>query len=1389
MISSCPTVGSREFHPLVRQWFEQRFGNATEAQLRGWPEIASGRDVLIAAPTGSGKTLAAFLWCLDRLFRACEAGELGGRTEVIYISPLKALGSDIAKNLRQPLAEISALFEARGSPRPDIRVFVRSGDTPSRDRTRMLKIPPHILITTPESLFILLTADKSRRLLRHVKTVIVDEIHAVADSKRGSHLALSLERLDELAQGAKPARLGLSATQRPIEVVGRLLVGNGRPLPKIIDTGWARALDLAIETPEDALGAVTSTEMWTQVCDRIAGWVQEHTTTLIFANTRRLVERLSHQLAERLGPEKVAAHHGSLAHKSRLRAEQGLKQAEIPCVVATASLELGIDVGSVDLVVQIGSPRRIATLLQRVGRSGHSIGKTPKGRLLAMTRDQLVECTSLLQAVQQGRLDCLWQPRQPMDVLAQQIVAACAAEDQVEDELFAWVRRAAPYGALERSQFDELLRVLSEPTLTARGRSRVHLHRDGVRGRVMATRGARLAAITSGGSIPDKGDYRVIAQPEGLFIGTVDEDFAVESMVGDIFQLGNTSWRVRKVSVGTIDVADAEGAPPTIPFWRGEAPARSVELSAEVAGLRSQVERGLLAAEAQGLPPEAAVALVARSEVPPGLVPDDALQLVRYLAASRAILGCLPTTRTLIAERFFDDAGGMQLVIHAPLGGRINKAWGLALRKRFCRSFNFELQATATDDGLLLSLGAQHSFPLESVFGFLSAQTVRKVLEQAVLGAPVFGTRWRWTATRALMLLRRRNGKKVPPQLLRMKSDDLLAAVFPQAQACHETIVGDIEIPEHPLVQETMRDCVEDFMDVDALEELLRQMAAGDLQLLAVDSVEPSPLCHELLNANPYAYLDDAPLEERRSRQVQTRRGLDLHPAAVIDGQAISQVETELRRVPRNAEELHLLLLNRVLLPTDDSPSVAAWFAQLLQQGRALVARYRFDGLPRSAWLARERAPLVQAALEDVRFEPPVELGPLPERDEACQKLLFSLLEVLGPRSIDALASTLGLSADWVRRGLLGLESQGTVLRGDYRGRGEEWVDRRNLARIHRLTLRGLREQVRPVSPLQFCAFLSHWQHAAPGKRLRAAEGLAEIIEQLQGLEVDVRSWESDVFGARCEGYRPEWLDALCYSGEILWGRKSVRDGVSQRRPLKVAFFFRDELGQLLEPAPEQAPVLSAAALAVQSFLADNGPSFQSAIVSGCGRLAGEVEDALFELAWAGLVSADGFAALRRLLGSSRLQRKLRARPVPGRGLRRPSLRGGRLPTGGRWSLLRQGIAIEPSADACARQLLIRYGVVFRDVLSVETGLPRWRDLRYALQRLESSGQIRGGRFVTGFAGEQFALPEAAAALRAWRRGAAQRQPIPELSPRDPLRLVQKHLLAAGLAPEKAAGG
>jgi ATP-dependent Lhr-like helicase len=1381
-------------HPIVRDWFVRRLGTPTEPQEQGWPHILAGKTTLISAPTGSGKTLAAFLACIDRLVRKALTGDLTDRLEVLYISPLKALGNDIQKNLELPLGEIMQLAADRGYLMPEIRTAVRTGDTLMHERRKMLERPPHILVTTPESLYILLTAGKSREILKSVETVIVDEIHAVADDKRGSHLALSLERLEALADHP-PVRIGLSATQRPIELIAHFLTGNGRPDPVIVQIGHQRTLDLAVEVPASELGPVASHEMWDEIYNRLAELVRQHRSTLIFVNTRRLAERVAHHLEERLGKDAVATHHGSLSRKLRLAAENKLKAGEIQALVATASLELGIDIGAVDLVCQIGSTRSIATALQRIGRAGHWRGAIPKGRIFAATRDELLECAALVRAIRQGDLDRIAIPDAPQDILAQQIVAMCSAEDWQEDDLFARIRRAYPYRDLERAQFDTILEMLSEGIAARRGRYGTYLHRDRVNGRVRGRRGSRLAAITSGGAIPDNSLYTVVAEPEGTVVGTVDEDFAVESLRGDIMLLGNTSWRIRRVHMGRVLVEDAHGAAPTVPFWRGEAPARTAELSEQVADLRTQIDERTRdvppGAQVKNLP--AAQVALAWLKAECGLDDAGAEQAVEYLVAGRAVLGAVPTRTTIVAERFFDESGGMQLLIHAPFGGRINKAWGLALRKRFCRSFNLELQAAATDDGLNISLAEQHSFPLADVFRFLHPASVGQVLEQAVLASPIFTARWRWDATRALMLLRFQGGKKVAPPIQRMRADDLLAAVFPDAAACPENLEGELKVPDHPLVREVMKDALTEAMDIDGLKQVLAKILDGGIRCVAVDTPVPSQFSHEILNANPFAYLDDAPLEERRARAVEMRRVLPeaiLSEVGRLDPAAIAEVRDEGRLDVRDADELHdglqtLIALpqprdgdSRIFnLPADEAAVWQAFFEQLVSQGRATRAASQ-DHIH---WVAAEKAKTFSAIFPGARFETPVAEveQSAPSRDDALFALVTGWMRHSGPVRASQLSDLLGIPANEIEKSLFRLEANGSVLRGQFTDPAShetEWCDRRLLARIHRLTLGRLRNEIQPVTAAQFMRWLLRWQHVAPSTQLLGERGTLEALRQLQGYEAPANAWERQILAHRVANYDPNVLDQLCLTGAVGWGRLSShpallddsREGTRRVVPTSVApitFFVREDSDWMIprrsESGAEDAKGLSPGAAEVLQFLKQRGASFFPDVVRGTKKLKSEVESALWELVAGGIITADGFDNLRALIDPKRRSGQGHGRST------RPRH------SAGRWSLLYPTEAEDRTAvlEATCRMLLNRYGVVFREVLTRESILPRWREVLMALRRLEDRGEIRGGRFVSGFLGEQFALPLAVESLRATRDQQSTGETI-AISAADPLNLV-----------------
>ncbi len=1364
------------FHIAVRTWFERTFQAPTAAQERGWAEILAGRDTLIAAPTGSGKTLAAFLASIDALVHRAEAGDLREGIAVVYVSPLKALGADVEKNLAVPLAGIRAAAEDLGLAPAAIRVALRTGDTTPRARAALLRNAPHVLITTPESLYLMLTAERPRALLRGARTVIVDEIHALMRDKRGSHLALSLARLDALAE-RRLQRIGLSATIAPIEDAAGFLAGTGRPCA-IVDVGHRRDLDLTIELPGTDLQAVPSQEQWGEIYDRIAALVREHRTTLVFVNTRRMAERVAQHLGERLGEASVGAHHGSLAKERRLGLEHRLKAGEMRALVATASLELGIDVGSVDLVCQVGSPRAITTLLQRIGRSGHALGRTARGRLFATSRDELVECAALVRAVAAGRLDCVEPPCAPLDVLAQHVVAECSAREWREDALFDMVREAAPYRSLARSAFDDVVGSLAEGIAPRLGRRGALLHRDRVAATIRGRRASRLVALTNGGAIPEVADYRVVLDPDETLVGSVNEDWAIESMAGDVFVLGSHSWRIRRVESrsGVVRVVDAQGQSPNVPFWLGEAPPRTWALSEEVSRLRADI-----ASKMDGGRPALSSWISASCAVDVA----GANQLVDYLGAQRDALGLVPTMDDVVFERFFDEAGGMQLVVHAPFGGRVNRAFGLALRKRFCASFDFELQAAATDDAIVLSMGAAQSFPLRDAFEFVRAESLEHTLEQAVLVAPMFATRWRWNASRALAVLRRDNGKKVPPFLQRMRADDLLAAVFPAQVACQENATGPLSIPDHPLVRQTIRDCLFEAMDARRLEGILRRMKNGEIRLHARDTTEPSPFSHEVLNAKPYAYLDDAPLEERRARALSLRRTLPEHQRdlGALDASAIARVIAQAWPAPRDADELHDALLGLVAAPPD--AAWRTWLEDLARAGRAAVVTTSAGRLA----FAVEHARAIEALFPGAKPAPNIAAaahhgGPPLSRDEAVLAIVRGHAEVVGPFTPTVLADRLGLDPLEIACAVAQLEALGLVLRGRFTpgADAEQACDRRLLARIHRATMDGLRRQIEPVSAQDLMVYLFERHHLTARSRVGGRAALRDAIRMLQGFEVAAVSWERDVLAPRVAGYRAQWLDELCFAGEIAWARLSSRrstsgamGSTSRVTPLTLA--LRRDTGWLLEAVrgetfPEgPASDTSRAAL---DALRTRGALFFDDLTTDANLPAPLLTDALWDLVGRGLVTSDGFQPLRDLMASGRMARR-RARTAQGRwslvaegrrGLAPPPDHEHRAPT-----------AVDELADRVAGQLLARYGVVFREVISRESFAVPWREVLRALRRREARGLLRGGRFVAGFVGEQYAEPQAVDALRAARRERRERgergeRGIVRIRACDPLNLV-----------------
>ncbi len=1460
-------LSPQRFHPAVAAWLNDAFAGATPTQVQAWAAVADGGDVLVAAPTGSGKTLAAFLSALDELVVRGQRAALPDAVQVLYVSPLKALSNDIEKNLQAPLHGIrDRLFEL-GLPDVDIRTAVRTGDTSASARALMRKLPPHVLVTTPESLYILLTSESGRHMLADVRTVIVDELHALAGSKRGAHLMLSLERLTALC-GRRPNRVGLSATVNPVDEVARYLAGtrdsqngtrdpgpgtqgkadeargaasemsalsvasdnhcsdggsreeadearsaaldplalpvaSGYVVPNpgsraitpesrectIVDTGHQRRRDLALEVPRSPLDAVMANEVWSEIYDRLAELVKEHRTTLIFVNQRRLAERVARHLSERIGEEHVTAHHGSLAKEHRLRAEQRLKAGQLKALVATSSLELGIDIGDVDLVCQLGSPRWIAAFLQRVGRAGHAVDAVSKGRLFPLSLDDLVECTAMLDAIGHGELDRIRDAGAPLDVLAQQIVAEVSGGEWGEDELYALVRRAQPYRNLPRPVFDEIVTMLANGYVTRRGRSGAYLHHDTVNRRLRPRRGARLTAVTNAGVIPDQFDSDVVLLPEGHRIGTLNEDFAFESIPGDIFQLGNTAYRIAKIETGKVYVEDANGQPPTLPFWLGEALGRSDELSQAVSRLVQRVDQRLPVIDPAAPPTPDELAAVLDDEPTLATLPLAArAQLVHYLATAKAALGVLPTLDTLVFERFFDEVGDSHLVIHSPYGSRINKAWGLALRKRFCRQFNFELQASALEDSIVLSLGPTHSFPLEEVSRYLHPETAREVLVQALLDAPMFPTRWRWCASIALAVRRNNAGKRLPPQFQRSDAEDLLTVVFPDQVACAENLTGERGIPEHPLVAQTLRDCLHDTMDVDGFLALIARIRAGAVNVVCRDLTAPSPLSNAIINARPYAFLDDGEAEERRTRSVATQRLTDIASASGLacpDPAAIARVREEIWPLVRDTDELHDALVVHGFLTAAELDRLGLGLLDTLRDQRRATSVAIAGGV---CAVAAERWPDFAAALPSLVPPAGWPTGERGDVDTALRELLRGRLELLGPIAEAALASPLGIEPARVRQALLALEGEGSVIRGHFEGDDEDrnsdddhqqqWCERRLLARIHRYSREQRHARVQAVPPARFMTTLVHWHGMADAEAGPAREGdaaLLAVIQQLEGWVAPAVSWERDLLPQRLRGYLPGMLDSLCASGRVLWWRPPPAAVARRGGPLRstpITLIERAHLVHWRNMIQSEAgasaaiePVLDGRAARVRDALRSGGAVFLDDLEHDTGLLRTELETALGELVSCGLVACDTFAGLRALIAPASQRKR----------------QGGRVlltdvEHAGRWSLLRPlrrgaetdtGSLAEPAVEHVARVLLRRYGVVFRAVLAREQNLPSWRELHYVYRRMEARGEIRGGRFVSGFSGEQFALSDAAAGLRRPARGG-----LVAFSAADPLNLV-----------------
>lgn len=1363
--------GLRQFHPALETWFLKTLGEPTQIQKRAWDVLARREHALLSAPTGSGKTLAGFLSVINDLLLSGLEGSLSRESRVLYISPLKALSHDVEKNLQVPLEGLRAELASSGLPDPGITVMVRTGDTSSSERSKMFREKPHIIVTTPESLYILLTSESGRTLLSSIDTVIVDEIHALVANRRGAHLALSLERLQRIVP-KKLHRIGLSATVKPLERVASFLSPDESEYVHILDEGHKRKTDIRMLLPDAPLDSVMSQDGWADVTAKLIQEMEGRRTSLIFVNNRRLCERLARQLSELIGQEKVAAHHGSLSHPQRKKAEQALKDGSLKVMVATSSLELGIDIGSIDLVVQIASPRSIHGFLQRIGRSEHHKEGTSRAVLVPLTRDDLIESAALLRAVKKGALEETDLPEAPLDVLAQQIVAETAAGEISADELFETLRRSRPYRSLSRERFEQILEMLVEGYAMRFGRRSRYLFYDKSRGMLAPRRGARLMALLNGGAIPENFEYEVILEGEGTFLGSVHEDFAIESIAGDVFQLGNQFWRITRISTGKVLVQHAPHSTPTMPFWIAEAPGRTNELSAAVSDLRADLEERLssgLEGFAEFLEDEAGISGAAAS------------QIYEYLAEARRVLGVLPTHRRIVIERFFDEAGDSHIVVHSPFGTRINRAWGLALRKRFCRKFNFELQAAATDDAILFSLSKTHSFALAEVFSYIKVEAARGLLEQAVLVSPMFEIRWRWNASRSLAILRQYGSRRTPPQIQKTQAQDLVALVFPDQIACAENLAGEREIPDHPLVDQTMRDCLTEAMDLDGWTTVLQKLDTGEILTTAVDSPAPSVLAHEIVNARPYAFLDDAPLEERRSRAVRT----DMRPiedeSDLPDPALIAKLRAEAVMVPRDSHELYDLLTTFGVLDVEELGRFDPEnFAQVLlaeDRARRMEIHGRefvipADRFQEAAVLFPEFLRASRAAPENANPPDPHEGARIFER--ALDLILRGHLELCGPMSGAKLAGRTGLAVDAVEHALIRYEVEGWLFRIGKNEEGTIWCERTFYQRLQHARRSYARE--READPLQFLEFLARWQHLTPDTRLGGETALEAALFRLEGSAMSVEAWHA-ALSVRVENYKPAMLDRILLTGNWLWW-KPVRTSDPARktvtRNVPVMLISRESIGLL--PAPSAEP-LSHYADTVQKFLRENGASFLPEIREDVNLLPDHTIMGLKELIARGLVGSDSLAGLLSLF---RERKTSRFRRLP---VQAPP---------GRWFLLRRGRELDgETLDlTLARLFLRRTGFVFRYLSDREFLTRPWTGMVRALRRLEMQGEIRGGRFIRQVWGEQFALPSALtgfgspAGSNADEREASLKDILSRLPSADPFAAV--HNLISGVSTAKS---
>ncbi len=1384
------------FHPIVRKWFSDSFGKPSAPQREGWPAIATRAHTLILAPTGTGKTLAAFLWELNELITRGTKEALPNAVQLLYISPLKALNNDIQRNLDRPLAELRDRFAEAGKEFPEIRVGVRTGDTPASARARMLRKAPHILITTPESLNIMLTTLKGRGMFSGVRAVIVDEIHAMAGTKRGAHLALTLERLEALVESS-PQRIGLSATQRPLEEVARFLGGcesggDGSPSFRpvtIVDCGMTKELEIRVESPVADLGNVGGS-IWPAVAPLVLNHIKASRTTLVFVNNRAQAEKIAARV-NKLAEEEIALpYHGSLARERRFALEERLKAGSLRALITTSSLELGIDIGSVDLVIQLQSPKRVASALQRIGRAGHTIGVPSRGILVPTFRDDAVEIAAIVAAMRAGDVEPTHVVQNALDVLAQVVVAAVSVDDWSSEELFRVVRRAYPYHQLTRSAFDEVLAMLSgkyPSDIAAELEPRITW--DRVNDRLIGTRAARMTAVISGGTIPDRGLYTVNL-PDRTRLGELDEEFVHESRMGDVFQLGSSTWRIAAIEHDRVVVIPAPGTPARMPFWHGEYMARSLMLSHRVGALRRELAES---------PDERRLA----AEY--GCDAATANSLVKYIAAQRAATGTVPDDRNIVLEQFRDETGAVRIVIHAAFGGRINAPWGMALAQRVRAVLNdTDLQVQTTDDGIMLRLpDLGMSAPVQSLLGLTGAEAEQLVMEE-VGSTSLFGARFRMNAARALLLPRGNPRRRMPLWLQRLKSLDLLQVVS--------------QFPSFPILVETYREVLQDAFDMDGLKEVLAEIGSGAIRIHSVHTDVPSPFAASLQFGfvMDWLYGDDTPRAEQRAALLSIDRSLldevmGGEGSDDITREAIEQTLAERRgtaagRRARTGDELAHLLdragdLNadeiRIRIASEDEGVRGEPLAALLASGRVIAIHLGSEGAKEWRFILTETYPRYLAAFGEAqlaRVRGGVEIS---EADAAAmvpdvlrhgalnpsvarREVLARFLTQSGPITVAEIEDRYGWPGEWIESRLAEWERTGKLMRGKFRREVSdlEWCSRRVVEIGRRRALAALRKQIEAVELPKFAAFMQRWQHLDERDRLDGATGTETAIRQLYGIARPPLSWDRDYLRTRVRGYEPAALSQFSAGGEPVWVGEGNYDPETGAIPLaRVRFFERGSGALWLADGDE--PVLSENARKVRDTIAEEGASFIGDIQAVTGLTMLAVREAIRELVACGLVTNDTVEALREIARwrpmmprtgadptswlpsnytPSPNRRYTRTRPNVRRlpRWRRPDKPGGATSGWtGRWSLVRRRGTMGPDlpeeerAERIARQWLVRYGIVSRDWWRRERPPVSWRSIYRELKRLEFRGEVRRGYFVKGLGGAQFALPDAVEWLRA----------------------------------------